>query len=101
MSSAMRNYLVGKIEGGIIDPDSTDKYVSLCVFFFKIYSIHVEANQNPLHPFINMQILHTVLYTSLMRSTRRLCLVIISFIVVTPMFDSGLNCKEKLDASHC
>ncbi|XP_058965350.2 uncharacterized protein [Pocillopora verrucosa] len=25
MSSAMRNYLVGKIEGGIIDPDSTDK----------------------------------------------------------------------------
>ena len=61
MSSAMRNHLVGKIEGGIIDPDSTDKYVSLCVcFFFKIY-IHVEANQNPLHPFINMQILHTVL----------------------------------------
>ena len=97
MSSAMRNYLVGKIEGGIIDPDSTDKYV----FFFLIYSIHVEANQNPLHPYINMQILHTVLYTSLVRSTRRLCIVIISFIVVTPMFDSGLNCKEKLDASHC
>ena len=101
MSSAMRNYLVGKIEGGIIDPDSTDKYVSLCVCFFLIYSVHVEANQNPLHPYINMQILHTVLYTSLMRSTRRLCLVIISFIVVTPIFDSGLNCKEKLDASHC
>ena len=38
MSSAMRNYLVGKIEGGIIDPDSTDKYVSLCVcvFFFNL-----------------------------------------------------------------
>ena len=34
MSSAMRNHLVGKIEGGIIDPDSTDKYVSLCVCFF-------------------------------------------------------------------
>ena len=97
MSSAMRNYLVGKIEGGIIDPDSTDKYVC----FFLIYSIHVEANQNPLHPYINMQILHTVLYTSLVRSTRRLCIVIISFIVVTPMFDSGLNCKEKLNASHC
>ena len=34
MSSAMRNHLVGKIEGGIIDPDSTDKYVSLCVCVF-------------------------------------------------------------------
>ena len=80
MSSAMRNHLVGKIEGGIIDPDSTDKYVSLCAcVFFLIYSVHVDANQNPLHPYINIQILHTVLYTSLVRSTRRLCLVIISF----------------------
>ena len=27
-------------------------------------------------------------------------LVIISFILMTFMFDSGLTCKEKLDTSH-
>ena len=53
---------------------------------------------NPLHPNISMQILHTVLYTFPEVLTRRNVfknqelykLVIISLILVTLMFDSGV-----------
>ena len=60
---------------------------------------------------ISMHILHIVLYRFPKMLTRRICLtikrkkellqlVIISFILMTLMFDSGLICKEKLDASY-
>ena len=63
---------------------------------------------NPLHPKIIMHILHTVLYTFPKEKTRRLCLLIKSFISWWS-FSSfswpwcvnwGWYCKEKLDAGY-
>ena len=59
---------------------------------------------NPPHPNINIIVLHMFLKVL----TRRICLknqefnklVIISFILVTLMFDSGRYCEEKLDSGH-
>ena len=49
---------------------------------------------NPLHPNISMQILHTVLYTfpevCVFKNQELYKLVIISLILVTLMFDSGV-----------
>ena len=53
---------------------------------------------NPLHPNISMQILHTVLYTfpevltrgTVFKNQELYKLVIISLILVTLMFDSGV-----------
>ena len=72
------------------------------ISFFSLKSI------NPLHPDVNMRILHTVLYTFPEMLTGRFCftdqklllLVIISFILMTLMCDSGVILWEKLDACH-
>ena len=63
---------------------------------------------NPLHPNINMHILHTVLYTFLVVLTRRIYLKIKSFFRwwSFSLFSwpqcviQGWYCKENLDASH-
>ena len=61
---------------------------------------------NPLHPNTSMYILYTVLYfygadeENLFTDQKLLLLVIISFILVTLMCDSGWYCREKLDANH-
>ena len=62
---------------------------------------------SPLHPNISIYILHTVLYTFLKVLTRRICLainnllVVISFIFVTLMRDSGVILYlEKLGTGH-
>ena len=61
-----------------------------------------------LHPNIRMHILHTVLYTFPSILAGRICstikrffsLIIISFIILTLMFDSGVILKGELDPSH-
>ena len=65
------------------------------ILFFKSCSHCFPVN--PLHPNISMHILHTVLYTSPKVLTRRICLriksfflVIIPFILITLMCDSGV-----------
>ena len=63
---------------------------------------------NPLHPNINMHILHTVLYTFLVVLTRRIYLKIKSFFSwwSFSLFSwpqcviQGWCCKENLDVSH-
>ena len=54
-----------------------------------------------------MQVLHTVLFTFLDTYKENLSnnqeipdFVIISFLPMTLIFDSGVNCWEKLDAYH-
>ena len=63
---------------------------------------------NPLHPNINMDILHTVFYTFPKVLTRRVCLSIKRMFSLWsfPLFSwpycvmQGLYCWEKFDASH-
>ena len=61
-------------------------------------------NFKPLHPNISIQISHTVLYTfpkyagkeNLFNNQKVLQLIIISFILMTLMFDSGMILKGKI-----
>ena len=78
--------------------------VEHCVYFFNLY---YENNFpfNPLHPKINMHILHTVLRTFSKVLTRRICQTIKSFLSWWSflLFSSpscvihGWYCKENLD----
>ena len=63
-----------------------------------IATFNIHLLTNPLHPYISRHILHTVLYTFPELLTRRICLkiksfyklLVISLILVTLMFDSGV-----------
>ena len=54
---------------------------------FKTMHLHIKQ-LNPLHPNINMHIPHTALHTFC--KVRRICLTVISSILVTFVFDTGV-----------
>ena len=63
---------------------------------------HFWSTINPLHPNISMHILHTVLWCAdeeNLFNNQKVLQLIIFFILVTLMIDSGVILKGKLDAS--